>query len=57
MIDTARGIFKEEDALIQSVLGVNARDEWRASELRSRTSVMAILAALGERPFDDSLGW
>jgi len=53
VIGLVREIFRAEDALVESVLGAHGRDEWRASELRSRTAIMAILAALGDRPFDD----
>jgi hypothetical protein len=57
VIAIVRDVFQAEDALVESTLGAHARDEWRASEMRSRTAIMAILAALGERPFDDALTW
>jgi hypothetical protein len=57
VMDTVRAIFRDEDALVESVLGAHARDEYRAAEMRSRTAIVAILAALADRPFDDTLAW
>jgi hypothetical protein len=57
LIDIVRAFFHDEDALIERTLGPAALAERRASELRSRTTIMAIIATLAEKPFDDSLVW
>jgi hypothetical protein len=57
LIGSVRGLWHDEDSLIESIMGAHARDEYRASELRSRTAIVAILAALANKPFDESLTW
>jgi hypothetical protein len=57
LLDIVRAWWRDEDAIIERMLGPKGRDEHRASELRSRTAIMAVLAALAGKPFDDSLVW
>jgi hypothetical protein len=57
LLDIVRAFWRDEDAAIERALGAHARDEHRTSELRSRTAIMAILAALAGRPFDEAIAW
>jgi hypothetical protein len=57
LIDGVRDYWRDEDALVDSVMGAQARDDHRAADMRSRTAIVAILAALGDKPFDDALEW
>jgi hypothetical protein len=57
LMDIVRAFWRDEDAVIERILGPKGRDEYRASDLRSRTAIMAILAALAGKPFDDSIVW
>ncbi len=52
-----RSFWRDEDRLVERIMGAHAKEEYRASEMRSRTAIAAILAALGEKPYDDSLAW
>jgi hypothetical protein len=58
LVDIVRAYYADEDALLERTLGAHVRDEHRVLELRSRTAIMAVVAALAEKPFDDeSLAW
>lgn len=57
LIEVVRSFWRDEDALVERTLGARVRDERRALELRSRTAIMAILAALADKPFDDAIVW
>jgi hypothetical protein len=57
LLDIVRAFWRDEDAAIERALGAHARDEHRTSELRSRTAIMAVLAALAGRPFDEAIAW
>jgi hypothetical protein len=54
LMDIARGWWRDEDAMIERTLGAAARAEYRALDLRSRTAIMAILAALADESFDEA---
>jgi hypothetical protein len=51
LMDIVRAWWREEDAMIERTLGAAARSEYRVLDLRSRTTILAILAALADKPF------
>ncbi len=55
--DEVRAIWREQDALIVQTLGTAARDDYRATQLRSRTAIIAILTTLDDQPFDETMTW
>jgi hypothetical protein len=57
LMRTVLAFWRDEDQLVERLLGVHARDDYRASELRSRTAIISILATLANEPFDDALVW
>lgn len=49
--------IREEDKLIASLLGEAAGADYRNSELKSRTAILAIFATFANMPWDDALAW
>lgn len=51
-------LFASEDQLMSRVSGDEARDKWRSDVLQHRTAMLAVIAALGDQPWDkSSLTW
>ncbi len=57
VVDSARGVFADEDALLGRFAGDSGREAWRAHELDSRTTLLALLATLADREWDDAIRW
>jgi hypothetical protein len=57
LLESVKAYWRDEDAMVENVMGSAGLAEYRAAEMRSRTAIAAILAALGDRPFDDALAW
>jgi hypothetical protein len=57
MLDSARGLFADEDALLERVGGAAARDAWRAEQLDGRTVLMALVATMADRDWEESIHW
>lgn len=57
VMDAARGLFADEDALLMKVGGSRARDAWRAHQLDGRTVVLAIGAAMADQDWEESIRW
>jgi hypothetical protein len=57
LADAARGLFADEDAILERIAGSAARDAWRTDQLVMRTEVIAITSATADRPLDASLHW
>jgi hypothetical protein len=53
----ARGLFAGEDRLVERLFGGKARTQLRASQLEKRTVVLALIAALAGKPWDQTIGW
>lgn len=52
-----RGLFADEDRLVQGLSGDRARRQLRAARLENRTVIVAIAAAMADAPWDHSLTW
>jgi len=57
LLEEARGLFADEDALLAKIGGAQARDTWRAEQVEGRTVFLAIAAALADRAWDDAIRW
>jgi hypothetical protein len=57
LFDAAKGLFADEDALARSWRGDAGARKWRAAELGSRTTIVAFLASVADRDWDDDLVW
>ncbi|APR81593.1 Hypothetical protein A7982_06942 [Minicystis rosea] len=55
--DAARALYADEDALIAERVSPAARDTWRAQQVDTRTTMLAILASMADRDWDDSIRW
>jgi len=57
LIDVAKDYWREEDKLVSDVLGHGRKDEHRGHELGSRTAILAIIATLAGKPWDETIAW
>ncbi len=57
VLDEAFALFEDEDQLVRKRFGGARLAQARASQLESRTAVIAILAALADLPWDKRLKW
>ncbi|MFH2005937.1 MAG: hypothetical protein ABI333_05045 [bacterium] len=53
----AVGLFADQDRLVKELFGGANVQRLRSGELRSRTVVLALLAAQADLPWDDSIYW
>jgi hypothetical protein len=53
----ARDLFAGEDRLMKRLFGSKARGQLRAAQLEKRTVVLALIAALAGKPWDQTIGW
>jgi hypothetical protein len=57
IFEEARGVFADDDHVVTSMYGAASADLYRATQLESRTTVLAILATLANQPWDKNLDW
>jgi hypothetical protein len=57
LLDEARGLFADEDALLEQAGGPAAREAWRAEQLEGRTVILALVAATADLDWDESIRW
>jgi hypothetical protein len=57
LLEEARGLFADEDALLAKAGGPQARDTWRAEQVEGRTVLLAIAAAMADRDWEDAIRW
>jgi hypothetical protein len=57
LADAARGLYADEDAILERVGGAAARDAWRADQVEARTVLLALTAAMADRDWDASIRW
>jgi hypothetical protein len=58
LISEVRDFWQDEDRMMAMVMGKAGRDAYREVELKSRTAIVAILAAYADLPWDEeSIGW
>jgi hypothetical protein len=57
VVDAAKSVFSDEDALLGRIAGDSGRDAWRAHELENRTTLLALFASLSGKDWDDSIRW
>jgi hypothetical protein len=57
LLDSARTLLADEDALLERVGGPGARDAWRADQVETRTVIMALVASLADKDWDESIRW
>lgn len=58
LVNQVRGFWRDEDRMMAGVMGNGTRDAYREMELKSRTAIVAILAAYAGLPWDEeSIGW
>ena len=55
--EAARALYADEDKLIAQRIGPAARDAWRAQQVDTRTTMLAILASMSDRDWDESIRW
>jgi hypothetical protein len=57
MLGQARKLFAEEDRMIGAAGGDEAARRWRAAQVEKRTTLMALLATLAGKEWDESVAW
>ncbi len=57
LVDASKLFWRDEDKLVADLLGPEARSQYRASALDTRSAVIATLASLAGLPWDDKLAW
>jgi len=57
LLTIARGLFADEDAVLERIGGAAARDAWRTRQLEGRSVVLAIAATIGDHDWDGAIGW
>jgi hypothetical protein len=58
VLASARGLFADEDRIVEQLFGAKARRQARIALLEKRTTLLAIAAALADKPWDHtSLAW
>lgn len=57
VLDSARGLFADQDALVQRIGGASARESLRQHGMESRTLILAILATVADKEWDESIQW
>ena len=57
MLDSARALYADEDAILARVAGAPAQEAWRGDQLEGRTVLMAIAAAMADKDWDSSIRW
>jgi len=53
----ARGLFSDEDNLLENLFGPQARDRIRTAELEGRTAILAIIASFAGMSWEQVVGW
>ena len=56
-LDTLKGLYADEDAMLGRLRGEGAVERWRAQEIQGRTAVLAITATFAGDPWDDTILW
>jgi hypothetical protein len=57
LLDATHGLFSDEDAILTQVGGPAARDAWRADQTEARTVLLALMASLSDKDWEDSIRW
>jgi hypothetical protein len=57
LLDSARRLLADEDTLLERVGGAGARDAWRADQVETRTVILALVASLADKDWDESIRW
>lgn len=57
LLDATRGLLADEDAILERAGGTAAREAWRAEQVESRTVILALVASMADRDWDDSIHW
>jgi hypothetical protein len=57
VLDAARGLFADQDALVQRIGGASSREALRQHGMESRTVILAILATVADKEWDESIQW
>ncbi len=57
VLDEAKELFEAEDAMVREAGGDDALASWREDQLDGRTVILALIAALAEKPWDDRITW
>jgi hypothetical protein len=57
LLATLRGLFADEDAILERVAGASAKEAWRAEQHDGRTILMALFAAMADRDWEESIRW
>jgi hypothetical protein len=57
MLDSARALYADEDAILARIAGQPAQEAWRGDQLEGRTVLMAIAAAMADKDWDQSIRW
>lgn len=57
LLEQARAMFAEEDAIAFALGGQQARDTLRTASLERRTRTLALLATLAGQPWERAVGW
>jgi hypothetical protein len=57
MLDAARGLLADEDSILEKVSGSGASDAWRADQVEGRSTILALVATLADKDWDESISW
>jgi hypothetical protein len=57
LFDSTRKLLADEDAIVARVSGPGARDAWRSDQLDSRTVLLALVASMAGKDWDEDIRW
>ena len=57
LLDSARRLLADEDAILERVGGSGARDAWRTDQLETRTVILALVASMADKDWDEDIRW
>jgi hypothetical protein len=57
LLAAARGLYTDEDAILERIGGPAARDAWRAEAVEGRTILLALVAAMADRNWEGDIRW
>jgi hypothetical protein len=57
VLDATRGLFADQDALVLRIGGAASREALRQHGMESRTVLLALLATVADKDWEDSIQW
>jgi hypothetical protein len=57
LLAAARGLYADEDAILERIAGAAGREAWREEQLEGRTVILAIAAAMAGKDWEGAIRW